>query len=220
MTTITTPEFSQLADRLFADDDRTRAAMMRKLDAMTEAQKEAYFGPQAQYRDFYSEAKDVPLAVSRETAHLLYMLARGVGATSIVEFGTSFGVSALHLAAAVRDNGGGRVIATEFEPSKVERARANFEAAGLADLIDLRAGDALETLAANLPDRIDLVLLDGAKPLYPRILALLDGRLRPGGFVVADNADMSPDYLGYIRDPANGYLSIPFGDDVELSQKL
>lgn len=220
MTTITTPTFSKLADRLFADSDRTRAVMMQKFEAMTEAQKQSYFGPAAQYREFYTEAKDIHLAVSRETAILLYMLARSACATAVVEFGTSFGVSALYLAAALRDNGGGQVITSEFEPSKVDHARGNFVAAGLDDLIDLRVGDALETLATNLPDKIDLFLLDGAKQLYPRILALLEHSIHPGGLIVADNADMCPEYLGFVRNPANGYLSVPFGDDVELSQKL
>jgi predicted O-methyltransferase YrrM len=209
-----------LVDQLFSDNDRTRAAMLQKVEGMTPAEKDAFFGPAAMQRDFYFQVKDVHLAVSRETAHLLYMLIRSMGATSVIEFGTSFGVSTLYLAAALKDNGGGKVITSEFEPSKVEKAQAHFEAAGLADLIDLRAGDALQTLATNLPETIDLVLLDGAKPLYPRILALLESRIRPGGFVIADNADMCPDYLALIRNPANGYLSLPFGEDVELSQKL
>ncbi len=106
MTTIMTLEFSKLADRLFADNDRTRADMMRKFEAMTQEQKDAYFGPKAEYRTFYSDAKDIHLAVSRETANLIYMLARGMNARSVVEFGTSFGISTLYLAAAVKDNGG------------------------------------------------------------------------------------------------------------------
>jgi len=220
MTTIAMPRFAELAGQLFIDDARTRAVMRQKYDAMTPAEQNSLFGPAADYREFYSQARDIHLAVSRQTAKLMYMLARSMRAVSVVEFGTSFGVSTLHLAAALKDNGGGRVITSEFEPSKVDRARANFEAAGLADLIDLRAGDALDTLAKDLPDRIDLVLLDGAKQLYPRILALLESRIRIGGLIVADNADMCPQYLTAIRDPENGYLSVPFGEDVELSQKL
>lgn len=220
MTTIATPRFTVLVDQLFADSERTRAVMLQKYAAMTPAEKDSVFGPSAQYQEFYSQAKDIHLAVSRETANLLYMLARSMGATVALEFGTSFGVSTLHLAAALKDNGGGCVITSEFELSKVDRARANFDAAGLTDLIDLRVGDALETFARDLPDQIDLVLLDGAKQLYPRILALLENRIRVGGLIVADNADMCPEYLTAIRDPKNGYLSVPFGDDVELSQKL
>ena len=67
---------------------------------------------------------------------------------------------------------------------------------------------------------IDLVLLDGAKALYPEILSLLEDRIRPGAFIVADNADYSPNYLARVRSPANGYLSTPFGDDVEVSMRL
>ena len=220
MTTITTSKFSKLAEQLFADSDRTRAVMMQKFEAMSEAQKATYFGPKAQYREFYSEAKDIHLAVSQETANLAYMLARSVHATSIVEFGTSFGVSTLFLAAALMDNGGGKIITTEFEPTKVERAKANFDAAGLADLIDLRAGDALETLATNLPNKIDLVLLDGAKQLYPRILALLENRIRLGGLIVADNADMCPEYLTFVRYHASSIVATSEREQFDLNELL
>ncbi|WP_316196227.1 MULTISPECIES: O-methyltransferase [unclassified Bradyrhizobium] len=172
------------------------------------------------YIDLYARLKDVPLPVSRETGALLYMLARGCRARNIIEFGMSFGISTLHLAAALRDNGGGRLITSEFELSKVARARANLAAGGVIDLVEIRQGDALKTLSVDLPAMIDLVLLDGAKPLYPDILRLLENRLRPGAFIVADNADDSPDYLAYVRSPANGYTSVPFGDDVELSMRI
>jgi predicted O-methyltransferase YrrM len=147
------------------------------------------------------------------------MLARSCGARSIVEFGTSFGISTLHLAAALRDNRGGRLITSEFEPSKVARARGHLAAAGLADLVEIREGDAVATLARDLPETIDLVLLDGAKGLYPAILALIEPRLRVGAMIVADNANWSPPFLERVRSPAQGYLSIPLGDDVELSMR-
>jgi len=137
-----------------------------------------------------------------------------------VEFGTSFGVSTLHLVAALRDNGGGLLISTEFEPVKVAQARANLTAAGLDDLVEIRAGDALEILAPDLPEAMDLVPLDGAKNLYPRVLSLLEPRLRPGSLVLADNADWSPDYLARVRDAAGGYLSVSLAEDVELTMRL
>jgi predicted O-methyltransferase YrrM len=148
------------------------------------------------------------------------MLARSSHARTIVEFGTSFGISTLHLAAALKDNGGGHLITSEFEPSKVARARANLTAGALIDLVEIREGDALHTLGAGLPDTIDLLLLDGAKALYPEILSLVESRLRPGAFIVADNADDSPDYLARMRTPASGYMSVPFGEDVELSMRI
>jgi hypothetical protein len=72
-----------------------------------------------EYQNFYSLMKDLWVPVSRETGLLLYMLARNANARHIVEFGTSFGISTLHLAAALRDNGGGRLISTEFEHPEV-----------------------------------------------------------------------------------------------------
>jgi predicted O-methyltransferase YrrM len=172
------------------------------------------------YRDFYGRLKNLPLPVSRETGALLYMLARSSGARTIVEFGTSFGISTLHLAAALRDNGDGRLITSEFEPSKAARAKANLKAGGVIDLVEIREGDALETLSVDLPDSIDLVLLDGAKALYPEILGLLESHLEPGALIIADNADMSPDYIERVRSPASGYMSVPFGEDVELSMRI
>jgi predicted O-methyltransferase YrrM len=216
MTTLTTPPLSTLLPRLFADAEATS----KQLPQLSPEERAQQMTSATGYQALYSRMKDFHLAVSRETGVMLYMLARATGARTIVEFGTSFGISTLHLAAALRDNGGGRLIGTEFEPSKVVHARENLAAAGLSDLVEIREGDALETLAGDLPDIIDLVLLDGAKPLYPRILSLIEGRLRAGALIVADNADWCPDYLARVRSPAGGYLSVPFAADVELSMKL
>jgi predicted O-methyltransferase YrrM len=216
MNTLMTPPLATLLPQLFADADTTRATLMAKLSP---EELDAIKGG-GNYREVYAEMKDFHLAVSQETGALLYMLARASSARSVVEFGTSFGVSMLHLAAAIRDNGGGRMIGSEFEPSKAARARENITAAGLSDLVEIREGDALETLARDLPETIDLVLLDGAKVLYSPVLSLLEARLRAGALVIADNADWNPDYLAKVRSSTGGYLSVPFADDVELSMKL
>lgn len=124
------------------------------------------------------------------------------------------------MAAALRDNGGGRLITSEFEPSKVARARNHLAAGGLSDLVEIREGDALQTLSVDLPETIDLLLLDGAKGLYPEVLSQVESHLRPGAFIVADNANHSPDYLARVRSPGEGYLSTPLDDDVELSIRV
>lgn len=217
MNTIASAPLAPLLDRLFAEADR---ATSPALAGLSREERERLMHSKTEYLDFYGRLKDLWLPVSRRTGELLYMLARSTNAKTIVEFGTSFGISTLYLAAALRDNGGGRLISSEFEVSKVARARQNLAAGGLADLVEIREGDALQTLSADLPDRIDLLLLDGAKSLYPEVLALAEGRLRPGALVIADDAGYCPEYLDHVRSPAGGYLSTPFGDDIELSMRL
>lgn len=216
MNTLTTTPLAPLLERLF-NEAATSGSSAATIGA---ADRARLFDSKTEYLDLYGRMKDLWLPVSEKTGTLLYMLARGSGARSIVEFGTSFGISTLHLAAALRDNGGGRLVTTEFELSKVARARQHIEAGGLADLVEIREGDALRTLATDLPETIDLVLLDGAKALYPDILDLVESRLKPDAYVVADNADYSPDHLARVRSPESGYVSVPFGGDVELSMWL
>ncbi|MEK1943530.1 MAG: O-methyltransferase [Pseudomonas sp.] len=217
MSTLTQQPVAGLLQRLFSQTEDASSAVF---PSFAEGELQRLMHSKTEYQAFYARLKDLPLAVSPATGTLLYMLARSSKAQSIVEFGTSFGISTLHMAAALRDNGGGRLITSEFEASKVAKARAHLEEGGLLDLVEIRQGDALQTLAVDLPASIDLVLLDGAKALYPEILALLESRLRPGALIIADNADHSPEYLERVRSTANGYLSIPFAEDVELSMRL
>ncbi|ANL34773.1 O-methyltransferase [Rhizobium phaseoli] len=217
MTTLTTAPLAPLLDGLFAE---AAAATSPAMSGLTGEERRRLIESKTEYLDLYGRLKDLWLPVSREAGALLYMLARGSRARTIVEFGTSFGISTLHLAAALRDNGGGRLITSEFEPSKLKRARENLTAGGLIDLVDMREGDALQTLSVDLPETIDLLFLDGAKALYRDILELVEDRLRPGALIVADNADVSPYYLARVRTPAAGYLSTPFADDIELSMRI
>lgn len=220
MTTPTITSLAPLLDRLFLDAEAASDATQAAVADLSDADPTRMLRSKTDYAELYGRLKDAPLAVSRETGMLLYMLTRSSRAKAIVEFGTSFGISTLHLAAGLRDNGGGRLITSEFEPSKAVRARENLSAGGLIDLVEIREGDALKTLRADLPETIDLVLLDGAKALYPEILDLVEGHLRPGAIVVADNADFSPDYLARVRRPGSGYMSTAFADDVELSVRI
>jgi len=138
--------------------------------------------------------------------------------------GTPLGpaLSTIYLAAAVRDNGAGRVISTEPNAPKVAQARANIAEAGLADWVTILEGDALETFA-DLPGPVEFVLLDGWKNLYLPVLHQLEPRLVPGALVLADDsislAAQMADYLAYVRDPGHGYVSVEFpdGDGLEIS---
>jgi predicted O-methyltransferase YrrM len=220
MNTLAAAPLAPLLDQLFAGADAALPETRAAIAGLSDDDRARLMHSKTDYRDFYGRLKNLPLPVSRETGALLYMLARSSGARTIVEFGTSFGISTLHLASALRDNGDGRLITSEFEPSKAARAKANLKAGGVIDLVEIREGDALETLSVDLPDSIDLVLLDGAKALYPEILGLLESHLEPGALIIADNADMSPDYIERVRSPASGYMSVPFGEDVELSMRI
>ncbi|MFT8482562.1 MAG: class I SAM-dependent methyltransferase [Gluconobacter cerinus] len=215
--TLTRVPVAPLLDRLFAEAD---AATSPAVSELPREELQRLAGRPPDYRKLSGLQNDRGLPGARDRGTLLYMLARATWAKNIVEFGTSFGISTIHLAAALRDNGGGKVITTEFESSKVARARAHLEEASLADLVEFREGDALQTLSAGLPESIDIVLLDGAKPLYPDILTLLEDQLEAGALIVADNADHSPEYLARVRSPTAGYLSVPFAEDVELSVRL
>jgi predicted O-methyltransferase YrrM len=218
--TLSSPRVAALVARLFADAEANHAKLRELFGQISpEERRRNMSDPKADYRAFYGRAKELYLAVSPQTARLLYGLGRATRARAVVEFGTSFGISTIHLAAAVRDNGGGKVIGSELEPTKAAVARANLREAGLDDLVDVREGDALETLARDLPEAIDLVLMDGHKPLYPRVLEMVASRLRPGACLVADNADASPEYLARVRKAGGGFVSVPFAEDVELSIK-
>ncbi|MFV3128849.1 O-methyltransferase [Niveispirillum sp. KHB5.9] len=217
MNSLTATPLATLLDRLFQEAE---AATSPAFEGVSREERERLMRSKTEYLDLYGRLKDLWLPVSRETGVLLYLLARSMRARTIVEFGTSFGISTLHLAAALRDNGGGRLITSEFEPTKVAGARRNLTEGGLIDLVDIREGDALTTLSTDLPETVDLLLLDGAKALYPDILDLVAPRLRPGALIVADNADYSPDYLGRVRSPDGGYMSVAFAGDVELSMRI
>jgi predicted O-methyltransferase YrrM len=162
------------------------------------------------------------LPVTPEAGRLLYSLVRAARPATVVEFGMSLGISAIHLASAVRDNGTGRVVTTELSADKVAVATRNFADAGLDELITVLHGDALETLT-SVDGPVGFVLLDGWKELYMQVLELLEPRLAPGALVVADNTSMAglQPYLDYVRDPANGYVSVHFpvrdSDSMEIS---
>ena len=150
------------------------------------------------------------IPVSREQGELLYLSVRSLRPKVVVEFGTSFGISTIYLAAGLRHNGEGLVIGSEIEPTKHAAAVAHLQEAGLEKHAEVRLGDALETLRET-PEPIDLVLLDGWKDLYLPILELIKPRLRPGAAIFADNIftfrkSLRP-YVDYMQSGRNGFVS-------------
>ena len=198
-------------------------SVLARLFAAAAAEEDRPFTPlsaDASAQDRADARADAYMSVSASGARLLYALVRAARPTTVVEFGTSYGVSTLHLAAAVADNGAGHVVTTELSAVKVAAASANLAEAGLAEHVTVLGGDALTTLD-QVPGPIGLVLLDGWKDLCLPVLLLLEDRLAPGALVIADDTNFASmaDYLRYVRDPAHGYVSVefPVEDGMEVS---
>jgi len=162
--------------------------------------------------------KDAYLAISKEQGEGLVKLIKNENIKSIVEFGTSFGISTLYLAQGVLETKGS-IITTELIASKAERAQVNFKNAGVEELIDLRIGDALDTLKShNKP--IDLLLLDGWKDLYLPLFTMLESNFHQKTIIYVDNADMAETkaFLNEVRKNENYKLeSIHQGKAVLIS---
>ena len=184
--TLRLPVVASVLGRLHvqADDEDSLAAERVRA-------REAEIGHRLAQDQRYELYGKAPLSITREVGQLLYLLALSTRPRLIVEFGSSLGVSTIYLAAAIRDGGSGTLITSECHAQKVELASQKLAD---ADLVELRSGDALHTLA-NIAEPIDLVFLDGRNDLYLPILHLLEPRLLPSGLVVADLSADDPDLL-------------------------
>lgn len=211
MNTLTSRPTATVLERLFREAATADAPLRKSIDRH-EADRERRLARDAEnYRDLYRELAENYLNVTAGFGRFLYLMVRATNARTVVEFGTSMGISTLHLAAALRDNGGGHLITTELEEPKAERARANLHEAGLADLVDVRIGDALETLREDVTG-VDFVFLDGAISLYLPVLRTLEPALNEHALIIADNTnEAGGEYLPYVRDPENGYITCRMG---------
>jgi predicted O-methyltransferase YrrM len=164
------------------------------------------------------------LAVGPETGMILNLLARGMGAKTILEVGTSYGFSTVYLAEAARA-AGGKVITLELAAEKSRHAREQLVRAGLDAFVDFRVGSALEILP-QLSGPFDFVLIDLWKDLYVPCLDLMYGKLSQGALVAADNmlypefarADADA-YRRHVRTLDFDSVLLPVGSGVELSRR-
>ncbi|KAA9159098.1 class I SAM-dependent methyltransferase [Amycolatopsis acidicola] len=144
---------------------------------------------------------DFGYSLSPTQGELLYLLCRATRARTVVEFCSSEGATAIYLAAALRDNGGGTVIGADSRPDRIRAARNNLADAGLSEYADLRCGEPEEVLA-DVEGPIDLVSVDGWPELAApsrarRTMEVLVPRLRSGALVLNDGRE--PDYLDLVR---------------------
>src|SRR5271163_1289651 len=211
------------------------ARVLAVLERMQAARsRPASGGPKANPTDSHDpyDYTDYGFSIHPEQGDLIYLLCRGMRATRVVEFATSIGMSTLYFAAAMRDNardndrdnGGGTVIGSELVPAKVATAKRNLADAGLSDYAEIREGDARQTLL-DLGGPVDFALIDGwpleeGPSLALQVIQIVAPQLRVGGYVMNDNAE--PDFLEFVRDPGNGFLSVtlPIKNGTELSVKV
>ena len=166
--------------------------------------------------------EDKLVALSDDKASFCHRMCRAMGARRVVEVGTSHGVSTLYLADAVRTNGGGTVVATEYEHQKAETARCHFAEGGVEAFIDLREGDLRETLK-SLNGPVDFVLMDIWTEMAQPAIELITPHLRAGAAVIADNtqsfAAAYGAYFEYLADYGFSTQTLPFEGGLELSIK-
>jgi predicted O-methyltransferase YrrM len=217
----------ELLDRLYAQSD------IQNNELMTYFSKRFQEGSLQSY-EFDEEThlflRDKLVALEREKAEFCYQVCRALRARQVVEAGTSFGVSTLFLAAAVRDNSHvdgqpGVVIATEYEPTKAKAASATFAAAGLTEFIDLREGDLRQTLI-DIEGPVDFMLADIWTPMARPALELVSPHLRVGAVVIADNTeqfrDAYADYFAFVNDPVSRLCTttLPFPGGLEFTVRV
>ncbi len=210
---------ASVARGLFENAKSDRANMAQRVPrAMLKTLMGRGFSEAFKTADF----KNVYMSISYEEGRVLYQIARSRRPRLVVEFGSSFGISALFLGAALKDQGFGRMIGTEIEPNKVAAARKSLAEAGLGSTVEIREGDALETLK-SIHEPVDLLFLDGWKDLYLPVTEMLLPRMEPGSVLVADNINMFPRELKPFRE----YLvdqfvttTLPVGNSLEFGVKL
>ena len=216
------PALQSLVDELHARSSAQEAAMQAYFTQRARQGNLSWDGLDADAHRFMT---DKLVALEPIKAQFCHMLCRALRATRVVEVGTSHGVSTLYLADAVRANGGGVVIATEYEPAKIAHARQHFAAAQLTALIDLREGDLRETLR-YIDGPVDFVLMDIWTEMARPALELIAPHLRSGAVVVADNTRQFRHayrhFFEFVTDPANGMrtLALPFEGGLEMIVKV
>lgn len=226
-TVLCDPRADAVLSRLDDEAKKQSAEMRRYYDAKKQQARRTTDPASAEDMAF---VRDKFVALDPEKCDLCYMLCRSTKARRVVEFGTSFGVSTIYLAAAVRDTvrkdgGEGIVVGTEIEPTKAKVANANVADAGLDKFVDVRVGDARETLK-TVGGPVDFLLLDSWIPLVRPVIDVVAPQLRPGAIVVCDNVQMYEreyaDYTSFVRNPKNGFRSVLLSHEggLEISVKL
>jgi len=184
-----------------------------------------------------SKKEDIPhedrmLAITKETGELLNMILRLKNAKNMLEVGMSTGYSTIWCAEVIAEQSG-EIITIEQNPSKIERAKANFQKAGIIDTITIKEGLAMKiltelSLQQKYKDFFDFVLIDADKENVIEYFDLILPMVVIGGVIVTDNMlypeqfrqDMKKfsDYLK--RNPKLRTITSPIGNGEEITIKI
>jgi predicted O-methyltransferase YrrM len=161
------------------------------------------------------------LAISAEMGNFLRNMALSHRASRILELGSSYGVSTLYLADAVRSLGSGKVVATENDAGKCARLQENLQTAGLANVVDLREGDIFDTVL-DLHGSFDMVFIDAWADAYLPLFQQIERLLSPGSIVLTDNMYSAEDTVAAYRDylqshPRLSSTTLDFASGVEFT---
>jgi predicted O-methyltransferase YrrM len=163
------------------------------------------------------------LAVSEEDGRFLRLMIASSGATRVLEIGGASGYSAIWMGMALRDTGG-RLVTIEYDPVRAKELAVNIKRAGLADIVEVVAGDAFEQIP-KLPGTFDFVFLDAWKRDYRKFFELVYPRLDTGGLFLAHNVvnkrDEMGDFLDAIQKDPSLWTTIvsPSGEGMSVSLK-
>jgi len=164
---------------------------------------------EAARREFLAKFPRTPLCTTPGDAMLLRILVETRKAQRGLEVGTCLGYGAIHMGMGF-ERTGGQLLTVDIDPEMVRKARANLEAVGLSKTVTVIEGDALAVLP-KLEGEFDFVFLDAVKTDTLKYLKAIEGKLRPGAVVVADNTIRSAaamrDFLDYLRTSSN-YLMV------------
>ena len=213
MSTLASAQVRRPLQELRAVGEREDPLYRRRVSA-----REAELGSTLSPSERAGLAVDAPLAISSQVGEVLHALVLTARPSLIVEFGASLGISTIYLASALADLGAGMLITTELIPAKAERTESAIATAGLGRYVEVRCGDARQTLA-DIDQPVDFLFLDGANDLYLPILELLRPRLASTAVIAADMSvgDRDHDrYRAYVNDPNGGLIATELQLDAGL----
>ncbi len=159
-----------------------------------------------------TDFKNAYLPISKEQGETIHQLIIDNNCKNIVEFGTSFGISTIYLANAAQQTDG-NVVTTELLDGKAIQAKKNIEDAGLIEYVDIRIGDAMQTLN-SYSKPIDFLFLDGWKDLYLPLFKMLEPQFQKDTLIYADNMDMAgtQNYAKHILEKKDTYITHSIND--------